>query len=60
MQHIVDRIVSKSDRFGLSLNLKNTLCMVISKKKWPPKYHLVVDEQIIKHVKQFIAEQERR
>ena len=44
---------SESNRFGLSLNVKKTCCMVISKKKEPPKCHLVVDEQIIKQVKQF-------
>ena len=53
LQHIVDRIVSTSDRFGLSLNVKKTFCMVISKKKESPKCHLVVDEQSIKQVKQF-------
>ena len=29
LQHIVDRIVRRSDRFGLSLNVKKTFCMVI-------------------------------
>jgi len=53
LQHIVDRIVSTSDRFGLSLNVKKTFCMVISKKKESPKCHLVVDDQSIKQVKQF-------
>ena len=53
LQHIVDRIVSTSDRFGLSLNVKKTFCMVISKKKESPKFYLVLDEQNIKQVKQF-------
>ena len=53
LQHTVDRIVSTEDRLGLSLDARKAFFMAISKKKEPPKCHLVVDEQIMKQVKQF-------
>ena len=40
LQDIVDKIVTESQKLGLSLNVKKTYCMVISKKKETPRCHL--------------------
>ena len=53
LQDIVDKIVTESEKLGLSLNVKKTYCMVISKKKETPKCHLIVNGQAIRQVKQF-------
>ena len=47
----MDKIVTESGKLGLSLNVKKTCCLVVSKKI--PKCQLVVDGQVIKQVKQF-------
>ena len=53
LQDIVDKIVTESQKLGLSLNVKKTYCMVISKKKETPKCHLKSDGVVIKQVEQF-------
>ena len=52
LQDIVDKIVTENEKLGLSLNVKKTYCMVISKKKETHKFHLVVNGQAIGQVKQ--------
>ena len=54
LQGIVDKIVTESEKFGLSLNVKKTYCMAISKKKDAPKCQLIVNGQTIKQLKQFV------
>ena len=40
LQDTVDKIVAESKKLGLSLNVKKTYCIVISKRKETPKCHL--------------------
>ena len=49
----MDKIATESVKLGLSLNIKKTSCMVISKKKETPKCHLIVNGQAMRQVKQF-------
>ena len=53
LQDIVDKIVTGSQQLGLSLNVKKTYCMVISKKKETPRCHLKSAGVVIKQVEQF-------
>ena len=53
LQDIVDKIVTESQKLGLSLNVKKTYCMVISKKKETPKCYLKSAGVVIKQVEQF-------
>ena len=53
LQDIVDKIVRKSKKLGLSLNVNKTYCMVISKKNETLKCHLESNGEIIKRVGQF-------
>ena len=53
LQDIVDKIVTESQKLGLSLNVKKTYCMVISKKKETPRCHLISVGVVIKQVEQF-------
>ena len=53
LRDIVDKIVTESEKLGLSLNVKKTYCMVISKKKETPKCHLESNGEIIKQEGQF-------
>ena len=49
----MDKTVTESEKLGLSLSVKKTYCMVISKKKETPKCQLIVNGKVIKQVKQF-------
>jgi len=53
VQDIVGKIVTESEKLGLALNVKTASFMDISKKKEAPKRQLIVNEQVIKQVKQF-------
>ena len=53
LQDIVDKIVTESQKLGLSLNVKKTYCMVISKRKETPRCHLKSTGVVIKQVEQF-------
>ena len=53
LQDIVDKIVTECEKFGLSLNVKKTHCMAISRKNETPKCQLIVNGKVIKQVKQF-------
>ena len=37
----MDKIVTESEKLRLSLNVRKTCCMVISKKKETPKCYLI-------------------
>ena len=52
LQGIVDKIVTESQKLGLSLNVKKMHCMAISKKKEAPRCHLKSDGAVIKQVEQ--------
>ena len=49
----MDKIVTDSEKLGLSLHVKKTYCMVLSKKKKTPKCQLILNGQAMKQVKQF-------
>ena len=53
LQDIVYKIVTESQKLGLSLNVKKTYCMVISKRKETPRCHLKSAGVVIKQVEQF-------
>ena len=49
----MDKTVTESEKLRLSLNVRKTCCMVISKKKETPKCYLLVNGQAIRQVIQF-------
>ncbi|GFO06926.1 endonuclease-reverse transcriptase [Plakobranchus ocellatus] len=53
LQKLLDTVVLESEKMGLSLNVKKTQCMVISKKSSNPKCNLVSKGQTIKQVTKF-------
>ncbi|GFO41456.1 endonuclease-reverse transcriptase [Plakobranchus ocellatus] len=53
LQKLLDTVVLESERMGLSLNVKKTECMVISKKSSNPKCNLVSKGEKIKQVTKF-------
>ncbi|GFO15376.1 retrovirus-related pol polyprotein line-1 [Plakobranchus ocellatus] len=53
LQKLLDTAVLESERMGLSLNVKKTECMVISKKSSNPKCNLVSKGEKIKQVTKF-------
>ncbi|GFN73881.1 retrovirus-related pol polyprotein line-1 [Plakobranchus ocellatus] len=53
LQKLLDTVVLESERLGLSLNVKKTECMVISKKSSNPKCNLVRKGEHIKQVSKF-------
>ncbi|GFN81373.1 retrovirus-related pol polyprotein from type-1 retrotransposable element r2 [Plakobranchus ocellatus] len=53
LQKLLDTVVLESERMGLSLNVKKTECLVISKKPFNSKYNLVSKGEKIKQVTNF-------
>ncbi|GFN87735.1 hypothetical protein PoB_001424100 [Plakobranchus ocellatus] len=53
LQKLLDTVVLESERMGLSFNVKETECMVISKKSSNPKCNLVSKGEKIKQVTKF-------
>ena len=53
LQDLLEKVRTESERKGLSINVKKTECMVISKEKVPPKCVVKVDEEVIKQVDKF-------
>ena len=53
IQRLLDITIEKSEEMGLTLNVKKTECMVISKKAIVPSYNLQSRGQQIKLVKKF-------
>ena len=53
LQRLLDITIEKSDEMGLTLNVKKTECMVISKKAIAPSCNLQSREQQMKLVKKF-------
>ncbi|GFO04706.1 retrovirus-related pol polyprotein line-1 [Plakobranchus ocellatus] len=53
LQKLLDTVALESERMGLSLNVKKTECMVISKKSSNPKCNLVSKGEKIKQVTKF-------
>ena len=53
LQKLLDIVVKESEAMGLSLNVKKTECMVISKKPINPKCNLYSKGEQIKQVKKF-------
>ncbi|GFN87873.1 endonuclease-reverse transcriptase [Plakobranchus ocellatus] len=53
LQKLLNTVVLESDRMGLSLNVKKTECMVISKKSSSPKCNLVSKGEKMKQVTKF-------
>ncbi|GFO12049.1 retrovirus-related pol polyprotein line-1 [Plakobranchus ocellatus] len=53
LQKLLDTVVFESKRMGLSLNVKKTECMVISKKSSNPKCNLISKGEKIKQVIKF-------
>ncbi|GFN79349.1 retrovirus-related pol polyprotein line-1 [Plakobranchus ocellatus] len=53
LQKLLDTVVLESERMGLSLNVKKTQCMVISKTSSNPKCNLVSKGEKIKQVTKF-------
>ena len=53
LQKLVDRVVTESNNKGLSLNIKKTEVMTISKKHILPKCTITVNETELRQVQQF-------
>ena len=53
LQKLLDITVEESDKLGLSLNVKKTECMVVTKKKIIPACNLVSNNHTIKQVSKF-------
>ena len=53
LQRLLDITIEKSEEMGLTLNVKKTVCMVISKKAIVPSCNLQSRGQQIKLVKKF-------
>ncbi|GFN85484.1 retrovirus-related pol polyprotein line-1 [Plakobranchus ocellatus] len=53
LQKFLDTVVFESERMSLSLNVKKTECMAISKKSSNPKCNLVSKGEQIKHITKY-------
>ena len=53
MQALLQKIVTESEKLGLSLNLKKTECMVITKKKDVLRCNIQIHGEEIKQVDKF-------
>ena len=53
LQELLNTVVDASLHRGLSINIKKTLCMVISKSKITPTCHIHINNETIKQVEKF-------
>ena len=53
LQELLNTVVDASLHRGLSINIKKTQCMVISKSKITPTYHIHINNETIKQVEKF-------
>ena len=53
LQELLNTVVDASLRRGLSINIKKTQCMVISKSKITPTCHIHINNETIKQVEKF-------
>ena len=53
LQSLINIVVTESERMGLSLNVKKTECMVVSKKSINPKCKVEINGEVIKQVQKF-------
>ena len=54
LQGLLNTVVDASLHRGLSINIKKTQCMVISKSKITPTCHIHINNETIKQVEKFI------
>ena len=53
LQRLVDRVVVKSNAYGMEVNLKKTECMMMTKKENVPECRITIKGEMIKQVNNF-------